>query len=326
MKQLFSRNLHLKVISFTLTLTLYSFVVAENEVSQTVEARLDIVDPPAEHVVLSELPDVSITLRGSRRSFARLDRDRLGRLPVDIDRPDQTRWEIRESDLPIPANIEVESIDPPWVALDIDQLVTQVVPIRENLRGSAARGFEIVSVDVEPSEIALTAPSSYFPEIDVAFTETINLANSSATIVQDVSLAFQRPFINYPDTPIEVRVRIEAEVAERSLDGVPLVTLNDADRCTVSTDALRVNVTGPRSIVEALDAQIIFAAVDCAAYTDLPAGTYAAQPVVRNLERSVEVLDTTPSEVLVTWSDDTDAGSEPEGSGAEAGPPQEDGE
>lgn len=320
MKELLTRNLHLKVISFTLTLTLYSFVVAENEISQTFEARLDVVDFPPEHVLLSELPEVAITLRGTRRSFARLDRDRLGRLDVDIERPDQTRWEIRESDLPIPASLEVVSIDPPWVALDIDQLVTQVVPVRENLRGSVARGFEIVAVDVDPSEIALTAPSSYFPEIDVAFTETINLANSSAPIVQEVSLAFQRPFVNYPDLPIRVRIAIEAEVAERRLESVPLVALNDAGRCSLQQHAISVDVTGPQSVVDGLQADVLFAAVECDEYLERGPGTYTSQPAIRNLPPSVEVLVMEPTDILVTISEPEPA-VELEGSGEAAPTP-----
>ncbi len=300
MKELLTRNLRLKVISFTLTLTLYSFVLAENRTERTFVMEPELVGLPSSHVVLNELRDVSVTLAGSRRGFARLDQEALRRLPISIDQPDVTRWEIRAADLPIPSHLDVVAIDPPWLAIDMDQLVTRVLPIRENLRGSTARGFEISDVNVEPSEIAVTAPSSYFPELSAAFTETLDLAGSSGTIREQVGLSFQRPFVNYPDTPVSVTIQIDAEVEERLLDAVPLRVVNAEERCSTEQTTVRLSLVGPKTIVDALDPAIVFATVDCAEYLVRGPGQHLAGLSVKNLERSVEVAEALPNEILVT--------------------------
>lgn len=300
MRELITRNLHLKVISFTLTLTLYSFVLAENRTERTFALEPEIVDLPANHVVLNELGDVSVTLAGSRRGFARIDPDALRTLPIAIDQADVTRWEIRAADLRIPAHLDVVSIDPPWIAIDMDQLVTRVLPVRENLRGSPARGFEISGVTVEPGEIAVTAPSSYFPELSAAFTQTIDLAGSSGTIREQVGLSFQRPYVNYPDTPVSVTIQIDAEVEERLLDDVPLRVVNGEGRCTSEQTSVRLSLVGPKTVIDALNPEIVFATVDCAEYLARGPGQHLTGLSVKNLERSVEVAEALPNEILLT--------------------------
>lgn len=300
MKELLTKNLHLKVISLTLTLTLFSFVLAENETEREFTLEPEIVDLPPNHLVLNELGEITVRLAGTRRGFARFDVEAFRRFPVAIERPDVSRLEIRASDLNIPSHLEVVAIDPPWLAIDLDQLVTRELRVRENLRGTPARGFEIGEIRVEPQTIAVTAPSTYFPELAAAFTDTIDLAGTRSTIREQVGLSFQRPFINYADEPVWVTIVIDAEVQERVLEEVPLRVVNGDNRCTSAQASVRLSVVGPKTVVDALDPTIVFATVDCAEYVARGAGQHVASPSVKNLEQAVEVAEVLPNEILVT--------------------------
>ncbi|MFT6628830.1 MAG: hypothetical protein ACJA1R_002104, partial [Flavobacteriales bacterium] len=300
MRELITRNLHLKVIAFTLTLTLYSFVLAESEMTQTYTLQPEVASMPSDHVLLRELPPITVELRGSRRGFARLDPDALRTLPITITNTTQTQHSIRESDLRLPSHLEVLSIRPSRLPIDMERLVERILPVRENRRGNPAPGFELTEIRIEPNTALITAPVSYFDDLRVAFTETIDLGGATGTLREEVGLAFQRPYVDYGEQRFILTAVVEAQVGERTLEAVPIQLTGDTTRCALSHESLELRVTGPVSVVDGLEPSVILAVTSCPDALLLGAGTHTFAPTISNLPRSVEIAEQIPETVLVT--------------------------
>ncbi len=302
MKRILGNNPHLKVLAFTLTIVLYFFVVAEKETSRDFTVALTVGAVPAEYVVLNALPDVVVTLRGGARAFARIDQDALRNLTIDITDPDTDRREIREADLELPGHFTIVSIAPRWVAVDMERMVTRELPIRAVVRGTPARGFEANDPVATPSRLTVSAPESYFPEFDSVFTESIDINGADAPVQRTVAPSIQRPYVSYPlDTTISVRVEIATVVETRTIEGVPImITGPTAQRCSLDAASLSVIVTGPKSLIDALDAHDLFAGVDCLEFSDLGPGIYLPDPAIKNLAAGIEVVEVIPSTLRLT--------------------------
>ncbi len=299
-----AENLHLKVISVTMTFMLYFFVISEKEKTREFTLAIEVGQLPAGYALLSELPDVRVAVTGSARGFARLDSEALRVLTLDVRRPDQTRWEIREDDLDLPRHFTIESIEPRWVEIALDRLVEREVVVRPNIRGEPARGYEITETRVEPASVSVSAPASYFPEMDAVFSEWIDISDSNQTVAADVGLLIQRPYVHYAaDTQFQVTVEIEAQFETRLLEGVPMHTTGaNTERCSLDVASISVRINGPKSLVQAVEPYDIFAAIDCAPFLESGPGLYTPTPIVRNLASPMEVVETEPHVVQLTVS------------------------
>ncbi|MFT6399926.1 MAG: YbbR domain-containing protein, partial [Bradymonadia bacterium] len=255
------KNGHLKVLALTLTIVLHFFVLAEQETTRVLTLAVEVGSVPAGHVVLNELPDVQVTIRGSARGFAQLDEDELRRVVINVNDVQERRREIRQADLGLASHFDVEAVSPRWVDLVIDELVEREVPIRAVIRGTPARGYEATDPTVDPEFVIVSAPSSYFPDFDAVFTEGIDIQNLDHPLTQEVDLSIQRPYVTFADDPtVNVTINVETVIETRTLEGVALrVAGPQSDRCSVDVHSIAVTVSGPKTLVDALEPRSIFA-------------------------------------------------------------------
>lgn len=319
------KNAHLKILALTLTVVLHFFVLAEKETTRELTLALEIGSVPPGHVVLNELPDVRVTIRGSARAFARLDEDALRRVVVNVNDADEERREIRETDLGLPSHFHVEALTPRWVSLELDEIIERELPIRAVIRGTPARGFEATDPMVNPATITVSAPSSYFPEFSEVFTEGIDIQNVDQPVTQVVDLSIQRPYVTFPDdAPITVTLTVTALMESRTLEGVALrVTGPDADRCSVDVHSIAVTVAGPKTLVDALEPWSILATVHCSNFSVQGPGLYTPAPTIKNLAEPMVVESTEPQVLQLEVSPPPEPPSLPEPA-PELQPPSED--
>lgn len=289
-------NAHLKILALTLTVVLHFFVLAEKETTRELTLAVEVGSVPPGHVVLNELPDVRVTIRGSARAFARLDEDALRRVIINVHDADEERREIREADLGLPTHFHVEALSPRWVELELDEIIERELPIRAVIRGTPARGFEATDPMVDPPNIVVSAPSSYFPEFSEIFTEGIDIQNLDHPLTAEVDLSIQRPYVTFPDdAPINVTLNVTALMESRTLEGVALrITGPDSDRCSVDVHSIAVTVAGPKTLVDALEPRSILATVQCSNFSVQGPGLYTPAPTIKNLAEPMVVESTDP--------------------------------
>ncbi|MCA9300210.1 MAG: YbbR-like domain-containing protein [Phycisphaerales bacterium] len=310
MKWLFG-NAHLKVIAFILTLTLYSFVMAEKQTTNVYVVDLLEGDTPPGHVLQQDLPDVNVTVTGPTRVFARLDSRELESLQLRPFRSGQTSYTINSTDFRLPSGLEVVEIRPQVIAVRLERLVDVDLPIQINTRGRPSRGYEVTSRTVSPATIRVTAPESYVEQMDAIFTETVDLTGRTESFEDVVALLTPDRFITYDATvDISVAVQIEPLVEERDLTDLPIRLLGPEPPgldIAVPDATVSVHVVGPVAAFDRLEAQGIYAGVnmaqvDFSAYAQETLDGAANQPAtleIRGLPDSVEVVQIQPAEVLL---------------------------
>lgn len=126
-----------------------------------VKAALTLVNMPRDLVLVSTVPDtVSLQLRGPlSRSL-----DAAASLEVYLDltgaRPGVTSYTIDASAIPLPEGVEVVSIEPAALTLELERLVTESVPLVPVVEGVPAPGFAVGAVRVSPLRISVQGPQS----------------------------------------------------------------------------------------------------------------------------------------------------------------------
>ena len=296
----FFRNLHLKAMAFFITLTLYVFVMTDQVMEETYVVSLK-PDIPLNHVLLSDVPDVTVTITGTNRAFSRLDLNQLRELELRTFAQGAGTYQIRAADFMLPVGLTVTDVRPDEFGVSLDELVAVEVPVLPNTSGQPPDGYELRSRLVTPDTVEIIVPDSYAAEIDAIYTRQIDLAGRTTSLEEQIELVAPNRHVRFGEVrSVDVNLRIEPLIAERDIPAVPVWLTGDIqegwDVVAVDTD-VEIRVRGPQRTVVRLDPTPLFAAVDLSDLEfDGQVGIVRA-PEIRNLPPDLEVLTIHPNEI-----------------------------
>lgn len=163
---------------------------SENISVRGVKARLTLVNIPRDLMLTSAVPDtVALQLRGPLTRA--LDSASPPEVLLDLSeaRPGLNSFQINERDVPLPAEVEVVSIDPPAITLELERQETRVVQVQPAIEGEPAPGFVLLGVRVIPPQYTVQGPESLLLALEFLATTPISIEGAAGpveTIVQPV--------------------------------------------------------------------------------------------------------------------------------------------
>lgn len=319
MKGIRKENFTTAVIAFVLTLILYSLVDQDRRDIQTVVIPIELPALAEDQMLLSTLPEVSLTVEGRRSVLRRWTTEERPTIKITELDEGENDVVLRDADVRLPTGTSLRSIVPATVRVVVETRQLREVSVRANLRGMPPEGYELGEVSVSPARMSVSGPRSSLEGLDSVFTQTISLEGQRESFTREVTLSLHRPFLSQVgDDAIVVSVEISVEEETRTLEPVIIELVGAALReATLDRTELRVRISGPRSVVEGLDASDVFAVVTPDQLDSDEPGTYLVEPAVRNLPGGVEVVDVQPREVRVRLPEPDPDSPESESSGDE---------
>ena len=174
-----------------------------------VKAALTLVNMPRELVLMSSVPDtISLQLRGplskSLNAAAGLEvyldlaEARLGTSSLAID----------AAGIPLPDDVEVVSIEPSAITLELERLTSSNIALLPIVEGVPAPGFTIGETRISPVQVSVQGPESRVLELEAVETTPISVEGATGPVEATVMPRLPDPLL-------------------RSLTVVPLVVIVD---------------------------------------------------------------------------------------------------
>jgi YbbR domain-containing protein len=155
----------------------------ENISVRGVKARLTLVNIPRDLVLTSNVPDtVSLQLRGPLTRA--LDSANPPEVLLDLSdaRPGLNSYPINERDIPLPAEVEVVSVDPPAITLELERQETRVIPVRPLIEGLPAQGFRVAGIRAVPAQYSVQGPESLILALEFIDTSPISVEGAAGPV------------------------------------------------------------------------------------------------------------------------------------------------
>lgn len=182
----------------------------ENISVRGMRATLTLVNMPADLVLTSSVPDtVAVQLRGPlSRAF-----DPTSRLEMLVDladaRPGLLTYTLGESDLTLPSEVELVSVDPTSISLELERLRTRYIPIEAVIEGAPTPGFEVLSTRTLPAQLAVQGPDSRLSALAVVQTTPLSIEGATSTVEATVQPRLGDPLLrSLAVAPLVVTVEI----------------------------------------------------------------------------------------------------------------------
>jgi YbbR domain-containing protein len=166
-------------------------------------------------VLMSSVPDtVSLQLRGPLTRALNSANPPEVFLDLSDARPGLNSYPINPSDIPLPADVEVVSVDPPAITLELERQETRIVPVRPSVSGAPAPGFVVGEVRVAPAQFTVQGPESLLMALEYVETGLISIEDAAGPVEAIVEPLLPDPLLRAIGLgPIQVVVEIVPETA-----------------------------------------------------------------------------------------------------------------
>ncbi|HEX9620083.1 MAG TPA: CdaR family protein, partial [Polyangiaceae bacterium] len=163
LREAFTQNVGLKALSLAFAFGLFAFLHGQQDVQQrTIPVDVvTLVEETGERVLMTQMPpNVHVTLRGSSRAIDAVIRSGVRPVEIDLRGAPRQKIEFNEVMFELPDEVEVVIIDPPYIDLEWQEVVTREIPLQGAITGQPATGYVVKGEpEVDPKMITAKGPA-----------------------------------------------------------------------------------------------------------------------------------------------------------------------
>lgn len=174
---------------------------------KVVEANISYNRRP-EIMIVNSVRTVSVRLIGSEKAVRQLN-PLMVDVQVDLSRqgPGPATISLGPENVLAPAGLEVVSIEPSTIRVDLEREVSVRLPVEPKLVGQPAAGAVAEEPEVFPNQALVTGPESMLARVESLSTAPINLDGHASTFEETVAVLAPHPLIQIAQ-PSKVTVRV----------------------------------------------------------------------------------------------------------------------
>jgi YbbR domain-containing protein len=175
---------------------------------------------PRGYVILDPVGTVEVGLRGTEKAIRQLNPYMVD---VEVDLGSRSEGQVTINLTPenvlAPEGLEVVSIRPNVLRLELDREISQRVPVEPTLVGEPAGGSTVGEPEVLPNQVLVTGPESLLTRLKTLKTDPISLDGRAISFaVKDVEVVSPDPLIQVVE-PSRVWVQVPMTPPETRQDG-----------------------------------------------------------------------------------------------------------
>lgn len=212
MRNIFTYNLGLKILSLCLAVLLWFFISVRGVSEYSFEVPIRYVNiPKGLEILKKDIEKVEITVIGNERILKTIKPEDLG---IVLNLKDAVvgskPYLINKTDLKLPPAINVSSITPSTVNIFMDRTVQKEVIVKPKIIGYSKSDTDI-QVNISPEKVLIEGPESIVKKITSVKTEVIDLSNISGNIIKKVNVISDVNNIRLINDQVEIVIILKGE-------------------------------------------------------------------------------------------------------------------
>ena len=216
----FVDNAALKFVALVLALTVFILVHSDERAVAGATVKVNYLLPPDRVMVSEPIKEVSITVEGSRRRLKRFHEHKLDEIELDLRNMPEGGEVFIESNMitGLQDGIDLISITPPSVKVELDQRQMKEVPVVVETIGTPGRGYAVKSVTTSPTRVKVSGGSAKVASLESLSTSQVRLDGRTASFRTEARLVPPSGVKVEGGDVVEVEVTLGEEQGARELD------------------------------------------------------------------------------------------------------------
>ena len=163
---------------------------------------------PRGFMILNSTQNVQVRLLGSKKAIRQLNPYMVDvQVALSQQQEGSAIVNLSRENVQAPDGLEVVSIEPSTIRVELEREVTQRVTVVPKLVGAPATGAAMEEPEVFPNQVLVTGPKSMLARVESLSTQPIDLGGRTATFEETVPVVSPDPLIQIVQ-PARVTVRI----------------------------------------------------------------------------------------------------------------------
>jgi diadenylate cyclase len=205
-----ARTWGLRLLALGLAVGLWfsvSFEDREALSERLVEASVSY-NRPRGFVILDPVPSVNVRLRGSSKLIRQLNPYQVDvQVELAQNQPGTVNVNLGPENVLMPDGLEVVSIEPNVIRVELEREVSQHLPVIPHLTGKPAEESIAEEPEVFPNQVLVTGPESLLAKVQSLSTRPISLDGHAITFEETAAVVPPDPLIQVVQ-PSKVTVRV----------------------------------------------------------------------------------------------------------------------
>lgn len=215
----------LRLISVTIAVLLWLFITVERRGERPAEKVVESTvtyNPPPGIIILNPVERVRVRLRGGDRAIRHLNPVLVD---VQVELRDQEKGvvevQLQTENVLTPEGIEVVSIEPNSLRLQLDEETRRLLPVRARLVGEPAQGAQVTGRPrIRPPQVLVHGPATLVGTLDYLETSPVSLDGRFQDFEESTLVISPDPLIKILESPVvAVLVAVRAPPPEPANDG-----------------------------------------------------------------------------------------------------------
>ncbi len=248
-RDFWTRDWILKIISLVIAVVLWLYVGGEDVVDKTVLVPVEVINLPKKLIISNKFKkEIEVTVRGPRSLLLEMDKKQS---PIQIDlnevKPGTHVKTIEHGLIPVSRGVEIQRVQPSTIILSLDKLIEKQFPIHAVIEGSVPTGFIMKGIQINPDSIAITGPQTVLSQIDFLKTVPIDIHGLTASKKLQIPLQLDDAIVDLiGETSVTVDLKIDYETIVKTLENVPVQLFIDGVVQEVEPAFVSITVSIPQ--------------------------------------------------------------------------------
>lgn len=243
-------NIGLKLVSLGLSFLLWNLLGGKDEVIRVVTVPVQFVNLAPDLAISTDYQrQVEVTIRSRRRIAV----EEVQGLSAEIDLQTMVAGNVQislnERNISNrPLGVEVLSIAPNPLQLELEQIQHKTVEVRPRVEGEPAEGYELVQVLSSPQQVPISGLEAELAKVSHISTEPVDISGRSSGFDAEVDLDSPSPSLRIDSgSPVVLQLLIEEKRRELTLTRIPVELDPPRDGTSLLTRSLKLVVSLPIS-------------------------------------------------------------------------------
>lgn len=299
------KNWLLKLISLTLAIMLWYFVVGEDQVDINIQVPIEILNLPATLIISNQYKkSIEVSVRGPRSMIQDLRNRNITR-PVDLASAQPGTIVIKndEKSIPFPKGITVQRLQPTNITLLLDELLQKRFPITPVTEGEPAPGYVLQNVSTDPDHLIISGPKSILEKYAGLKTYVINLDKLDHSTSLQIHLNLDQDFADLiGEAVVSAVIEVREKMIDRTVDNIPVNVRDSSGPVTIEPDTISVTARIPENLIKTSpEPAMLFRA----SVSSIDVKTPRKMPITVNGvnvpgHEAITILSVTPGEIMVS--------------------------
>jgi YbbR domain-containing protein len=211
-KEIFAKNIWLKVASLVLAIILWYFVVMSGHSVIVLNVPVNFINMPQEIEMVDMAKTVRLGIEGQEWAIKGINQEDIS-VVVDLAtaKAGKSMYPLSSEDIKLPKRLVVKSIAPQTISLVLEERMHKKVSVKPVIVGLPAKGFSIESIKITPDKVMIEGPNSIVKRIYSVKTEPLDVTGTVEDLHFTAFLDMTKPNVRSDTKEIEVQIYVNKD-------------------------------------------------------------------------------------------------------------------